>query len=87
MDLRCTVCGEPWDMDEVLHEQYLNGVKLAPGSARKRFQRLGCEAMDSKHNESPDTEAAMIAQTLGELLGDDVDGLAAMLEDWEWFNR
>lgn len=76
MDLVCTRCGEPWDLDYVLHEK------------PRAFRRKGgliqhCPACPES---SPQLDAhhslrlATVA-TMAELMGDDVDGLAAVLED------
>jgi len=78
MDLLCTTCGEPFDMDHVLHEE--------PAA----FKRSGaaitgcpcCKANDYGKALPPAQRAKLdAARELGELLGDDVDGYAAELED------
>jgi len=76
MDLVCCTCGEPWDMDHVLHEE------------PELFSRAGAAIVSCPcctERKEPLTEAERerlaAARELGELLGDDVDGYAAMLED------
>ena len=79
MDLICSRCGEPWDLDYVLHE------------APDEFDRRGglIRACPCCHGEEPETmpaekrEKLAAVATVAELLGDDVDGLAALLEDFE----
>ena len=75
MDLICTTCGEPWDMDTVLHEE--------PQS----FKRSGaavveCPACKENGPAPPELRDKLLAaREAGELLGDDVDGYAVALED------
>lgn len=77
MDLVCTTCGEPWDMDYVLHEE--------PES----FERVGgnithcpcCETTSQEDISPQQREKLEIIENLAELLGDDIDGLAAEIED------
>ena len=76
MDLVCIRCGEPWDMDYVLHED--------PGEFKRRGGRIDrcpcCPKQKPKH--SPREQARLDAVAgLADLLGDDVDGLAAELAD------
>lgn len=75
MDLVCIGCGEPWEMDHVLHEDPI------------AFERDGgvvtrCPTCPDK-SEVTDRERdrrEAIAE-IGLLLGDDIDGHAAMIED------
>jgi len=79
MDLVCSRCAEPWDMDHVLHEE------------PEEFEREGgrilkCPACKSKPdkelNLSPgQKERAQMAGVLADVLGDDIDGIAAEMED------
>ena len=78
MDIICTNCGEPWNLDYVLHD------------APQDFKRKGgvitccpyCPADGSKPKLDEKTEIKLeAAKEIGELLGDDIDGMAAMLED------
>ncbi len=79
MDLLCRHCREPWEFD-TLHEeakaQHVTFDKIAA-----EFRALGCEAFGISHNELGKPSAA--ADALYELLGDDMDGAAAMFEDLE----
>lgn len=79
MDIRCPKCGEPWEIDS-LHE--VDGMTFA--QARKKFYKVGCEVFDSSHGYD-DSNASLIAQMGQELMGDDVDGLASMMDDAEFF--
>lgn len=97
MDVRCPKCGEPWDLDSIhdrvqeLNEDYppTNFDEVA-----RAFRAIGCKAMGEscapndyeaelrldQHRPGALTPAEAAA-ALYELLGDDMDGAAAMLED------
>jgi len=77
MDLICTCCGEPWDVDHVLHEE------------PDKFERQGglIRACPCCHGTRPDgmteerrSKLSAVAAA-AQLLGDDVDGVAALLDD------
>jgi hypothetical protein len=78
MDLVCTTCGEPWDLDYVLHDE-------PEGFERKGAAIVGCPVCkERQHGKDLDPEVRerlSAARELGQLLGDDVDGYAAELED------
>jgi len=74
MDIRCTTCGEPWDVFTLADE----------GVSPKRFAAEGCKAFGSRHGGAIDDEKLMLITEMTYLLGDDVDGLAAELEDAEY---
>lgn len=80
MDIRCPKCGEPWDHD-TLHE-YAEDDGVSYTEKMREFQRVGCEAFHTSHSEVDETRAAA-AGVLYEILGDDMDGAAAMLEDFD----
>ena len=77
MDLICTCCGEPWDIDHVLHEE------------PDEFDREGglIRACPCCHGVRPEglpekiRESLELAASVAELCGDDVDGAAAMQDD------
>lgn len=87
MDIRCPKCGEPWEHD-CLHEVVTDGMYPNYDAAAKAFRKDGCVALGSTHNE-PSTEEDAVwglrpqdaAAALYDILGDDMDGAAAMLED------
>ena len=76
MDIYCPRCGEPWDMDE-LHEVEDEDFE----TARRRFTREGCAVFGARHNRQPDRETAEKSALLFDLLGDDIDGIASLMED------
>lgn len=83
MDIYCPKCGEPWDNDELHHEAEDNDSDYE--TVAKNFRRRGCEVFGFQHGDA-DYEvngmpASTAASALYELLGDDMDGAAAMMED------
>jgi hypothetical protein len=78
LDLVCTTCGEPWDLDYVLHEE-------PDGFVRKGAAIVSCpcckERQHGKKLSKEERQRLEAARALGELAGDDVDGHAADLED------
>jgi hypothetical protein len=76
MDLVCTTCGEPWDLDYVLHEE-------PEAFAREGAAIVSCPCCHERKPKLKKEERAKLeaARELGKLLGDDVDGYAAELED------
>ena len=86
-DVICRNCGEPWEND-TLHDvaQELGTTYAAMARA---FSNKGCGAFNGSSYEaapcSPDSKAAARG-ILADLLGDDMDGYAAMLDDAEYLN-
>ena len=80
MDIKCKVCREPWDVDS-LHDLVAEGSAVDFDDARGMFYRDGCGAFGSRHNDVGDGSQFLIGE-LQDLMGDDVDGLAAMIEDF-----
>jgi hypothetical protein len=73
MDIYCTNCGEPWSPYYVLHEE------------PEAFERAGgdithCPCCESRGKS--DNPNLMIVGALAGALGDDIDGLAAAIEDF-----
>lgn len=96
MDIRCPKCGEPWDLDS-LHDEVADRkacadagdpdpVDITFDSVRKDFYRRGCAALTSfggHCNPEVNGKAATLASAAYDILGDDLDGAACMLEDAE----
>jgi hypothetical protein len=90
MDLHCPSCGEPWDFD-TLHEEVSARKEDGQNDATyekvaAEFRAKGCNALATSHGPqrhcTPDNNAP-VRQAIYDLLGDDMDGAAAMLEDAE----
>ena len=76
MDIYCPICGEPWAID-TLHD----ADGLSYKQARASFRIRGCETFETKHSESRDNETSALSAMLFDLLGNDVDGIAAEMAD------
>lgn len=79
MDINCPKCGEPVDFDELHCVADENGTSF--DTVSRQFRAQGCKALGSRCNPTPDRDTAAAASAMYELLGDDLDGAAAMLED------
>lgn len=81
MDLYCTRCAEPWDNDEFHYVAEEQGSTYKEVAAN--FRAEGCKAVTGKLCERKATDMGLAAEAMYDLLGDDMDGAAAMLEDFE----
>jgi hypothetical protein len=87
MDIYCPKkkCGEPWDND------YLHDVaeekNLTYKEVLHQFQSTGCVALGSQCSDNGDAGAnrAAMMDAMYDLMGDDIDGAAAMMDDAEYF--
>ena len=85
MDIYCTRCGEPWDMDTLWDIADENDITY--NAAHKLFIKQGCAAVDPGIECSvQNKEVSAMYAVLADLLGDDVDGIAASLEDFEYMH-
>lgn len=89
MDIYCTTCGEPWDI-ESLHDAVDEGNAEDYQDARMIFFGSGCGTLFNRRPcERPETGGpavmrAEVTLALADALGDDIDGIANMLQDAEW---
>jgi hypothetical protein len=75
MDLYCGNCGEP---SEVCHVEHGMEPRF-----RKMFKAgQGCDCCEGKKQEKKPLRAVASAELM-ELLGDDLDGVAGMLDDFD----
>lgn len=85
MDLICGECAEPVDND-YLHDLVEEGMYDTYSNAAAAFRSKGCEALGDTHNAATTGSfRAHAADAMFDLLGDDMDGAAAMMEDFEYF--
>jgi len=79
MDVICTCCGEPWEIDYVLHEE-------PEGFTRRGALIRACPCCNGAR---PPGQTARQRDNLDAIaqvalmLGDDIDGFAACLEDFD----
>lgn len=86
MDLYCPKrgCGEPVENDE-LHEAVEGGLFDNYTAALRAFQSKGCEVLNLTHSTGNTSMHADVASVMYDLLGDDADGAAALMEDFGYF--
>ena len=83
MDIYCGNCGEPWDIDTLHDVSEYQGISFAEISGN--FRVAGCRALDATCNaETVGSVRATVAGAMLDLLGDDIDGVAAMMEDYSY---
>lgn len=91
MDIRCPKCCEPWEIDTV-HEYVSDMGDMFPASASvytfknvyRLFRTQGCGVAFDGWEVSCEPDRSGRAEIIGMLanvLGDDVDGFASMLDD------
>jgi hypothetical protein len=76
MDIYCAKCGEPWEMDTLHEEADESGRNMREVWAD--FRKNGCQALGARCGDGYAPEALSV---LSNLLGDDIDGYAAVVED------
>ena len=78
MDIPCVNCGEPWNLDYVLHE--------APHAFTRTDGRIdhcpACPATGQPNLSEEERDRLAMVRELAELSGDDLDGFASELEDF-----
>ncbi len=86
MDIYCPKrgCGEPVEMD-YLHDVVDEGLHDNFNTALHAFQSKGCEAIGFKHSTGNSSMHAEVSEAMYDLLGDDIDGAASMMEDFGYF--
>lgn len=86
MDLYCPKCGEPWDNEEFHYRAEETGTSYSFTAGQ--FREHGCLALGGRCSPRELEPVALgltraeAASALYDVLGDDMDGAAAMLEDF-----
>lgn len=80
MDIHCKKCGEPWDIDSLYEEADATGRMF--NEVHQDFRTNGCSALSAFGAKCSEGRVAdpLIAE-ITDLLGDDIDGAAALMED------
>lgn len=82
-DIYCTRCGEPWELDTFHDVAAETGVTFTEAVAD--FRRRGCVATGARQCERVNTLRTAASAAMFDLMGDDLDGVAAMMDDFEFF--
>lgn len=85
MDLYCQVCGEPYDVVYVNKDMDRDGE---PGDRERFLSGIGCPSCNwgNSYRDTPPEEAEAMS-VLVDVLGDDIDGIAAEMEDLVFYRR
>jgi hypothetical protein len=85
MDIYCPKrgCAEPFDNDS-LHDAVEDSLFPDYTAALHTFQSKGCEALGFTHSTGNDSGRAEVMDAMFDLMGDDMDGAAAMMEDYDY---
>lgn len=87
MDILCTKCGEPWEIDS-LHELIADDKLAVAGDPNyeqvfsnlyARFRKEGCAVFGIPCSDNVAHPALL---SIAEILGDDVDGYASTVDDF-----
>ena len=90
MDIYCVRCGEPWDIDSIHEEtdhRQAMGEEISFNGVRRDFSRRGCLALTAYGVSELDcvrdsgNARAMASSALMGILGDDIDGVASLMDD------
>jgi hypothetical protein len=92
MDLICPIDREPWDNDS-LHEEV--AARIAEGKwdttyrdVAAAFRSRGCKALETAFGpqvcEPDNSLTSAAASAMYDLLGDDMDGAASMMDDFDY---
>ena len=75
MDLYCQICGEPFEAYHIQHEI---------SELEKRFflKGFGCASCEGNVPANGRPEIAQLSAIAHDLLGDDIDGVASMIDDY-----
>ena len=81
MDIYCLNCGEPWDIFEVNDDK--ESFSFSEANTGKINACPSCQgkAVELSQKQKFNLEAKSL---MADLLGEDVDGLASMLDDMEY---
>lgn len=97
MDQYCIGCGEPWDIcyitDDIMtmtpEEREADGWDIQTDSYLGKERRIDscpcCKANREAGNADANRTIREFAAVAHDILGDDIDGIAAMMEDAEYF--
>lgn len=82
MDVYCPTCGEPWEID-TFHE-VAEETDSTFDLVRQDFRKRGCVALGMRPCKPSNDLRALASAELMDVLGDDIDGVASLLDDFEY---
>jgi type II secretory ATPase GspE/PulE/Tfp pilus assembly ATPase PilB-like protein len=84
MDVYCQHCDEPYDVYSAHHE--LGDDNLDSMQAKNDFiSGKGCPSCNwGKKGDSTNSFKSEAMSAMSDILGDDIDGMASMLDDYEY---
>jgi hypothetical protein len=88
MDIYCTRCGEPWELD-TFHD-VADELGVSFNAALARFRAEGCAGTGwcdpcERVADGPARFRADAMAVMSDLFGDDIDGIASDLADFDRF--
>lgn len=92
MDITCGRCGEQWDNDtihEEVAERAYTGEETTYSAVAAEFRQQGCGIAFREFLGNPgqctkvNSLRAAAADAMADLLGDDMDGAASLMDDFE----
>ena len=83
MDINCPKCAEPIDNEEFHYVAKAEGITY--NEVVRGFRKIGCPMVNMQCNEeTTHSYRAQAAGAMFELMGDDIDGVSAMMDDFEY---
>lgn len=80
MDLYCQICGEPYDVWSLQDMSFSEAQDFKAGKGCPC-----CEGKKPKNMSAYQKNVTQLSSVAFDILGDDIDGIAAMMEDAEFF--
>jgi len=75
MDLYCQICGEPFEAYHLQHDVTVEEREFF-------YNGFGCASCKGIIPDGGRPEIAHISAVAHDMLGDDIDGVASIMEDW-----
>lgn len=83
MDINCPKCAEPIDNEEFHYVAEAEGITY--NEVVRGFRKIGCPMVNMQCNEETlGSFKSQAASAMFELMGDDADGVSAMMDDFEY---
>ena len=81
MDIICTNCGEPWDVYHILHDAPADFDRI--GANIKNCPYCPCSNTEVRPRQTEELGRREAMEIIADMMGNDLDGAAAMWEDFE----